>query len=172
MTDRYRSSVQHWRISFANLVTPEFDCPGIDEPASIMVGMVRHLHPCSNPLHPSNLGIPTRQLPMGIRSHNTPNEEKYRYTYQNALFRLIHQSHDDRFVVHGKEHGRLGGRYGYHRHYPSSRFLWNWYSVKGTSLIWIGLMEIGRFPFFPLVDRFPRHGWDRTWKSYPFIRSA
>jgi hypothetical protein len=133
MTDRYRSSVQHWRISFANLVTTESDCPGIDEPASIVVGMVRHLHSCSYIVHPSNLGIPTRQLPMGIRPHNTPNEEEYRYAYQNALFRLIHQSHDYCFMVYGEEHGGMGWRYGDHRHYSSSRFLWNWNSVKGTS---------------------------------------
>jgi hypothetical protein len=93
--------------------------------------MVRNFHPSSYPLYPSDLGIPTRQLPMGVRSHNPPNEKEYRYSYQNTLFRPIRQSHDNRFVVYGEEHGRLGGRYGDYRHYPSSRFLWNWYSVKG-----------------------------------------
>jgi hypothetical protein len=98
-----------------------------------MVGMVRDFHPGRYPLHPRNLGIPTRQLPMGIRPHNPPNEEEYRYSYQNTLFRLVHQSHDDRFMVYGKEHGRLGGRYGDYRDYSSSRLLWNWYSIKGMS---------------------------------------
>jgi hypothetical protein len=98
-----------------------------------MVGMVRNFHPRSHPLDPSNLGIPARQLPMGIRSHNPPNEEEYRYSNQNALFRLVHQSHDDCFMVYGKEYGRLGGRYGDYCHYSSSRLLWNWYSVKGMS---------------------------------------
>ena len=133
MVDRYRPSVQHRRISFANLFTPEFDCPWSDEPTPILVGMVRNFHPGSYTLHPSNLGIPARQLPMGIRSHNPPNEEEYRYAYQNTLFRLIHQSHDDCFMVYGKEHGRLGGRYGDYRYNPTTRFLWNWYSIKGMS---------------------------------------
>jgi len=135
MVDRYRSSVQHWRISFANFVSPKLDRPWSDEPTSIMVGMVRNFHPGSYPLHPSNLGIPTRQLPMGIRSHNPPNEEEYRYSHQNALLRTVRQSHDDRFMVYGKEYGRLDGRYGDYRYYPSSRFLWNWNSIKGMSSV-------------------------------------
>jgi len=133
MIDRYRSRIQYRRIGFTNLFTPEFDCPWSDEPTFIMVGMVRNLHPGSYTLHPSDLGIPTRQLPMGIRSHNPPNEEEYRYSHQNALLRTVRQSHDDRFVVYGKEYGGLGGRYGDYRYYPSSRFLWNWYFIKGMS---------------------------------------
>jgi hypothetical protein len=133
MVDRYRPSVQYRRSGFTNLFTPELDCPWSDEPASVMVGMVRNFHPGSHPVHPRNLGIPTRQLSMGIRSHNPPNEEEYRYSYQNALLRTVRQSHDDRFMVYGKEYGRLGGRYGDYRHHPSSCFLWNWYSIKGMS---------------------------------------
>jgi len=66
MVARYRSSIQYWRIGFPNLVAPEFDCPWIDEPAFIMVSMVRNFHPGSYSLDPSDLGIPTRQLPMGV----------------------------------------------------------------------------------------------------------
>lgn len=66
MTDCDRSSIQYRRSGFTNLVAPEFDCPWINEPASIMVGMVRNLHPCCYPLHPRYMGIPTRQLPMGV----------------------------------------------------------------------------------------------------------
>jgi len=66
MIDCYCSSLQYWRISFPNLVAPEFDCAWIDEPTPIMVGMVRNFHPGSYSLDPSNLGIPTRQLPMGV----------------------------------------------------------------------------------------------------------
>jgi hypothetical protein len=135
MVDRYRSSVQHRRISFPDLVTTESDCPWSDEPTSIMVGMVRNLHPRSYSLDPSDLGVPTRQLPMGIRSHNPPNEEEYRYAYQDTLLCTVRQSHDDRFMVYGKEHGRLGGRYGDYRYNPPSRFLWNWYFIQGMSSI-------------------------------------
>jgi hypothetical protein len=100
-----------------------------------MVGMVRDLHSGSYSLDPSHLGIPTRQLPMGIRSHNPPNEEEYRYSYQDTLLCTVRQSHDDRFMVYGEEYGGLGGRYGDYCHYSSSRFLWNWYFIKGMSSI-------------------------------------
>lgn len=36
----------------------------------------------------------------------------------------------------------------------------------------MGLTGIGGLPFVSLVDRFPRHGRYRTWKSYSFIRST
>jgi hypothetical protein len=66
MVDRYRASVQHRRSGFTNLFTPESDCAWIDEPAPLMVGVVRNLYPGSYTLHPRNLGIPTCQLPMGV----------------------------------------------------------------------------------------------------------
>lgn len=174
IVDRYRTSIQYWRSGFTNLITTEFDCAWIDEPSSILVGVVRNLHTGSNTFHLSNLGIPTCQLQVGIRSHNPTNEKEYRYSYENTLFRLVHQSHDYCFVVYGKEYGRLGGRYGDYRYYTITSFLWNWYPLKGRSLSpghsW-KLTGIGRFPFFPLVNRLPRYGRYRSWKGYSFIGS-
>jgi len=66
MTDCDRSSIQYRRSGFTNLVAPESDCSWIDEPASVMVGMVRDFHTRSYSLHSRYMGIPTRQLPMGV----------------------------------------------------------------------------------------------------------
>jgi hypothetical protein len=96
--------------------------------------MVRNLYSSGHPLYSRDLGIPTRQLPMGIRSHHPPDEEEYRYIDKDTLLCPIHQSFDHRFMVYGKEYGRLGGRYGYHRYYPITGFLRNWYSIKGESM--------------------------------------
>lgn len=125
--------------------------------------MVRNFDSRSDIVHPRNLGVPPRQLPMGIRSDNTPNEEKYRYSLDHTLLCAVHQSADNRFVVYGKEHGGLGWGYGYYCHYPTSRFLWNWDLVKGESSIDSVADDTGGFPFLPLVDRLPGHGRYRAW---------
>jgi hypothetical protein len=134
MSDRYRTSIQYRWSSFTNLVTPESNRSRVHEPSSILVGMVRNLYPSRYSFYPRHLGIPTRQLPMGIRSHHPPDEEEYRYIDKDTLLCPIHQSFDYRIMVYGKEYGGLGGRYGYHRYHPITCFLWNWYSIKGESM--------------------------------------
>jgi hypothetical protein len=163
MTDCYRSRIQYRWTSFADFLTPEFDRSWIDEPTFVVVGMVCDFDSRSDTVHPCDLGIPPCQLSMGIGSDNTPHEEEYRYPYAHALLCIVHQSADNRFVVYGKKHGRLGGRYGYYCHYSTFGLFRNGNLVKGESIHCAVADGVGGFPFVPLVDRFPRHGRNRTW---------
>jgi hypothetical protein len=163
MTDCYRSRIQYRWTSFAHLFTSEFDRSWIDEPTSILVGMVCDFNSRSDTVHPCDLGIPPCQLSMGIGSDNTTHEKEYRYPLDHPLLCIVHQFADNRFVVYGKKHGRLGGRYGYYCHYPTIGLFRNGNLVKGELIGDAVADEVGGFPFVPLVDRLSRHGRYCTW---------